>query len=86
MIPYNKRILIEPKETESLLVSADSKFQQVGEVKAIGWKPWYMFWKPRFVRVGDMVVFNSWGLDMVKLGDKEYFFLLEDSDFILAKL
>jgi len=86
MKPFEKRIMIEPEETKSVLVSSDNKFQQVGKIIAVGYRPWYMFWKPRFLNVDDRVMFNVWGVDSVTYDDKDYYFVLEDSDFILCKL
>ena len=85
MIPYRNRLLIVPDKSTSVLLSPDEKFQQIGTIVQTGWKPWYLFWKTSLFKKGDRVVFNVWGVDSVKINGEEYFFVLEDADFILGK-
>lgn len=84
--PFKNRLLIEPIEVDTVMVSVDQKYQQIGKVIEVGWRPWYMFWKPRFVNIGDTIIFNTWGADVAKVEEKEYWFILENDDFLLGKI
>jgi co-chaperonin GroES (HSP10) len=86
MIPFTNRLLIEPIASDAAIVTTENRFQQMGKVIAVGHRPWYKFWQPRFFKVGDTVVFNTWGADRAELNGKEYWFILENPDFILARI
>lgn len=86
MTPYKNRLLVEFEESKSVLVSSENKYERVGKVMAVGWRPWYMFWMPRFAKVGDRVMVQVWGVDFISYNDKEYAFVLENPDFLLSRL
>lgn len=84
--PFTNRLLVEFEESKSVLVSHENKYERVGKVVAVGWRPWYMAWKSRFAQVGDRIMVNAWGVDLVEYDGKEHAFVLENPDFLLCKL
>lgn len=85
MIPFYRRLQIKPHESESVLRSMENKFLQIGTVLAVWQSPWWRFWDKSSFKEGDIIMFNSWGVDSMSDGEQEYFFVLEDKDFILGK-
>ncbi len=86
MKPYKNRLLVEFEESKSVLATSENKYERIGKVVEVGWRPWYMFWRPRFAKVGDRVAVSPWGVDFFTYNEKEYAFVLENPDFLLAKL
>lgn len=98
MKPYFGRILIEPLESESVLEQVDEKYQNIGRVMAIGGFPEDALFQQSpdgvvsplspepFFKVGDLIAYDSFGMSSVTYKGKEYFTLLQDSDFILGKM
>lgn len=78
--PMGRRIQIEPEESNLLIDTGTESLSERGKVIAVG-KDCI------FAKVGDTLLFTTFGVDTVTMpDDKKYYFLLEDDTFILAKL
>lgn len=79
MTPYYNQIQIEPITDDGFLVVEDNHPEK-GRVIAVGSKV-------KFVKVGDILYFNYWGLRRTKRdeNDKQYFLVEDDPKFILGK-
>lgn len=78
-VPYYDKIEIVPMETEGFFKS-EQNLEERGMVVAIGSKV-------KFVKVGDIVYFSSWGLTKTpeQANGIAHFIVPETSDFILGK-
>ena len=70
-----RRLEIEVQKSDTLLQD-DKNLIQKGEVVDAG--------PEAFCKVGDIVIFNSWGLDKITINEKDYYFIIDSDDFILS--
>lgn len=71
------RLKIEVQKSDTLLRDERSLIQK-GKVIGAG---------PEAVcKVGDIIIFNSWGLDKVTLDDKDYYYIIDSDEFVLEIL
>lgn len=77
--PFQDRILIKPIEKAQVLVSDDGTLNEYGTVEAIG--P-----DVKSIKVGDKVGFSVFGVEKLVIDEEKYYFLQEDSDFLLCTL
>lgn len=77
--PFRNRILVKPHENQSILRSEDGSLSEYGEVLAIG--P-----EVQEIKIGDKLGFSVFGVEKLIIEDEKYYFLTEDSEFILAIL
>lgn len=69
-----RRIKIEVQNSDTLLRD-DKSLIQKGKIIGVG---------PQAIcQVGDVVIFNAWGLDKVLLNEKEHYYLLDTDEFVL---
>lgn len=71
------RLKIEVQKSDSLLQD-DKNLIQRGKVVGAG--PYAI------CKVGDIIIFNLWGLDKAQINDKEYFYVLDTEEFVLENL
>lgn len=79
MIPYNRRILVEPEEHNSPIASDGDNLTLKGKVISTGEAC-------TFVKPGDTIYFVDFGIDTVEVDGKKLRFMLEDDRFLLAKV
>lgn len=79
MKPFGNNILIEPVERKQILVSEQKSMCEYGKVIAVGSDVQY-------IQVGDLIGFTIWGINKLKINEKEYYFLPEDSRFLLGTI
>lgn len=77
MIAFGKRIQIEPLEKESIFKTTNKNLAEYGKVISIGSEV-------KKIKVGDTILFTIWGVDKITKEDKDYYFILESDEFILA--
>lgn len=77
-IPYPDKVQVKPSKKDSFF--NDDNLLETGTVVAVGKDC-------KFLKVGDVVFFSSWGVDKTPEQDGEqYYVLQEKSEFILGKL
>ena len=72
-----RRLEIEVAKSDTLLQDEKNLIQK-GEVVDAG--------PEAYCKIGDIVIFNSWGLDKISVNDKEYYFILDTDEFVLKIL
>lgn len=72
-----RRLKIEVEKSEMLLQS-DSNLIQKGKVVGAG--------PDAVCKVGDIIIFNSWGLDSVELDNIKHYFIIDTDEFVLEIL
>lgn len=77
--PYGKNILIEPMIKSQIAVSDSAPLCEYGKVVAVGGDV-------TTVKEGETIGFTVYGLNELFAEDKKYYFVPEDSRFILGKL
>lgn len=79
-VPYPDKAQIEPIEVDSMLRGDNDRYLETGKVIAIGNKC-------KFLKVGDTVFFDSWGMRKTPEDEngKQYFVITDNSTFILGK-
>ncbi len=77
MKAFGTRIQIKPEQKESVIRTPDANLVERGEVISIGDEV-------KHVKIGDKLLFTSFGVDSVDIDGTRHYFLLEDSAFILA--
>jgi co-chaperonin GroES (HSP10) len=78
-IPYLTKIQVEPVKKDTMLMSDQKDYQEMGKVIAVGSKV-------KFVKKGDLLYFTSWGVDKTpEVDGKSYYVVEESSAFILGK-
>lgn len=77
IIPYGNNILILP-ESKNKIIGDTSKYFLYGKVLAVGNDV------PKFIKEGDTIAYTLWGLNKLEKDGKEYFFIQDNPDFILA--
>lgn len=77
-IPFYNKIEVKPFKKESVIVQADESLIEVGEVVAIGERV-------TFVKVGDIIYFDSWGCTKTDYNGEVHYVVPEDSNIILGK-
>lgn len=77
--PYHNKIQIEPIKKDTMLMTEQKDYQEMGRVIAVGENV-------RFVKKGDLLYFTSWGVDKTPEIDGKSYYVVEDSSaFILGK-
>jgi co-chaperonin GroES (HSP10) len=78
-IPFNDKIEIRPMKKKSVIASPNESLIEAGEVLAIGEDV-------KFVKVGDIVYFDSWGHSKTPEIDGEiHYVVFERSEVIIGK-
>lgn len=83
--PFGNQILVEPQERKQVLIAQGQKPRcEYGMVVAVGKGV-------QEVQVGEMIGFTKWGVNELVIEDgtpdgKKYYFVPEDSRFILARI
>lgn len=77
--PFGDNLLIKPVEEGGILQSMEGSLCQYGEVVAIGDKV-------QHIKVGDKIGFTIWGVNKLKIENEKYYFIPEDSRFVLGIL
>lgn len=77
--PFGNRILIKPVEKQQVLVSDDGTLNEYGEVVAVGNKV-------QEIKIGDRVGFSVFGVEKLVIDEQKYYFLQEDSEFLLCTM
>jgi len=77
--PFGIQILIKPITKSQILVSDDKTLCEYGEVMAIGDEV-------TKVKVGDIIGHTVWGMNSLDIENERYYFVPEDSRFILGKI
>jgi hypothetical protein len=72
-----RRLEIEVEKSDSLLQD-DKMLIQKGKITDAG--------PDAVCEVGDIIIFNSWGLDKISLNDKDYFYILDTDEFVCKTL
>ena len=72
-----RRLEIEVAKSDTLLQDEKNLIQK-GEVVDAG--------PEAYCKVGDIIIFNSWGLDKISVNEKEYYFILDTDEFVLSIL
>lgn len=77
--PYKNKIQIKIQEPKvgNLDLSSKKTATEVGEVIAIGENV-------KDIKVGDIVMFKSWGVDIITYQDEQYYFISCDAECICA--
>lgn len=73
--PFGKNILIEPYTKQQIL--STGSLCEYGTVLAIGSDV-------KEVKVGDKIGFTIWGLNALEVEDRKYYFVPEDTRFVLG--
>lgn len=74
-IPHPNRVLVKPLEDEGIL--SETK-KEIGKVLAVGKDC-------KFLKMGDTVYFDSWGIGKTEIDGSDCYILLETKEFILGK-
>lgn len=77
--PFGNQILVEPIERKQMLVSDRKSLCEYGTVIAVGDEV-------EKIKVGTVIGFTKWGLNEIEINGKTYYFVPEDSRFVLAQL
>jgi len=78
-IPYFDKIQVMPFKQDSIIMSQDENLIEAGEVVAIGEQV-------TFVKVGDIVYFDSWGCSKTpEIDGVRHYVVPEKSELILGK-
>ncbi len=78
-IPYVNKIEVSPMNQESIILGEDKSLIEAGEVVAVGEKV-------TFVKVGDMIAFDSWGCSKTpEIDGVQHYVVPEDENVILGK-
>lgn len=77
--PFQDRILVKPIQKAQILVSDDGTLSEYGTVEAIG--P-----DVKTIKIGDTVGFSVFGVEKLVIDEEKYYFLQEDSDFLLCTI
>ncbi len=75
--PFGRRIQVSPEQSKGIIKTAETNIVEKAKVIAIGGDVGR-------IQVGDTILFTSFGVDSIDIGQERYYFLLEDDDFILA--
>ena len=70
-----RRLEIQVAKSDTLLQDEKNLIQK-GEVVDAG--------PEAFCKVGDIILFNSWGLDKITINDKDYFFIIDNDEYVLS--
>jgi co-chaperonin GroES (HSP10) len=77
--PLFDQILVKPAEKKEVLQAETGSFLMYGEVMAIGSEC-------KVVKVGDTICYTLWGLNHIEIDGKKYYFVPEQSEFLLGVL
>lgn len=79
-IPFDNKIEVKPFIQDNIILSEDKNLIEAGEVIAIGKDV-------KFVKVGDTLYFDSWGVSKTPKGEdgEEHYLVPESSLVILGK-
>ncbi len=73
--PTGRNLQIEPEKSDSMLESENNNIQ-IGKIVAVG---------PQAKKsIGDTIIFNAWGLNIIPFGESKYYYILDIDDFVLA--
>lgn len=75
--PYGRRIHVRPEAAKTLIQSNEANLIEKAVVIAVGTSVFN-------IRVGDIVLFTSFGVDSIDIDGERNYFLLDDDAFILA--
>lgn len=75
--PFGKNILVQPTVKSQVLVSDSGTLCEYGKVVAVGSEVIH-------VKEGDEVGFLVWGIQKLEVEDQTYYFIPENSDFLLG--
>jgi len=79
-VPHHKKIEIRPFKNETVIAAADQKFQEMGEVVAVGRDV-------EFVKVGDILVFTAHGVwETPEIDGEKHYVVTEHDEYILGKV
>lgn len=73
-----RRIKIEPEKSDSLLQLDEGQLVQRGKVIGVG--------SEATCKVGDIVIFNAWGCDMVTIEGNKFYYILDTDEMVLEIL
>lgn len=77
--PFGNQILVKPREKKQVLVADKRSLCEYGDVVAVGDSV-------EKIKVGDVIGYTIWGMNSLEINDVKYYFIPEDSRFILGKL
>ena len=79
--PFGNNLLIDPTEAETIYTTEGVKsLFQYGTIKAKGDEV------SEKIKVGDVMGYCVWGTRDLEINDKKYYFIPEDSRFLLCKI
>ena len=79
ILPYGRRILVKPVERKQILVSDDGTLNEYGVIVEVGGAV-------KHFKKGDKIGFSVFGIEKLVIDEEKYYFLLEDDEFLLAKI
>lgn len=77
--PFGRRIQVKPEQKASVIQTPEANLVEKATVLAVGGEV-------RHIKVGDVVLFTSFGVDSIDLDGERHYFLMEDDAFILATI
>lgn len=77
--PFGKQILVQPVIKSQIAVSDNVSLCEYGKVIDIGDDV-------QKIKVGDEIGFTVWGLNHIEINGIKYYFVLEDTNFILGTI
>lgn len=75
--PFGANVLVLPSEKKQVLLSDMNMLCEYGTVVAVGSDV-------KYVKVGQQIGYTIWGVNRLEIEDKKYYFIPEDSRFILG--
>lgn len=77
--PLGNRIYFKPEDEQTILANSNPRKKERGTVLAVGKDV-------QEVKVGDMIIFTPWAVDVYEEHGETYYFVSEDPVTLLAKV
>jgi co-chaperonin GroES (HSP10) len=84
IIPLGDNIIVKPFEKKQILVSDNKSLCLYGEVIAVSQNADAR--AKSYIKIGDKVVYEMWGLKSPEIDGEKVHFISESSPFLLGKL
>ncbi len=78
--PFPNQLIVKPAEKKQILVSDNKSLCLYGEVVAIGSN----VEQEGVIKVGDIIIYEMWGLKSPEIDGEKVHFIHKDSDFLLG--
>ena len=75
--PFGNNILVKPHEQDTILKATEGGLCEYGEVLEIGSDV-------KEIKVGDVLGFTVWGVNRLNIENEKFYFIPEDSRFVLG--